>query len=95
VDLIKLHKDSRDLVERLADRIPPEKLTAYRTYSDVGEWAELVDLLCAGLLKNHIPVTPDERDRLAALLAMFDTPRGGYTYLSDPQRVLSQLTVVP
>jgi hypothetical protein len=95
VDLVKLHKDSRELLERLADRIPPDRLTTYRTYSDVGEWAELLDALSASLVVRHIPVTSEERDLLARLLAMFETPKEGYTYLSDPQSVLSQLTVVP
>jgi len=52
VDLVRLHKDSRDLLERLADRLPPDKLATYRTYSNVGEWAELVDVLCASLVKG-------------------------------------------
>ena len=95
MDLVRLHKDSRDLLERLADRLPPDKLATYRTYSNVGEWAELVDVLCASLVKGQIPVTPEERNSLAGLLAMFETPREGYAYLSDPQRVLSQLTVTP
>lgn len=95
MDLVKLHKDSRDLLERLAARLAPEKVTHYRTLSDVGEWIELVDLMCATLVKGRIPVTPQERDSLAALLAMFEGPREGYAYVSDPERVLSQLTVVP
>jgi hypothetical protein len=95
VDLVKLHQDSRNLLERLADRIPPDRLDTYRTYSDVGEWAELIDALCASLVMRQIPVTPEERATLARLLAMFQTPKEGYAYLSDPQSVLSQLTIVP
>jgi hypothetical protein len=94
VDLVKLHKDSRDLLERLADRIPADRLASYRTFSDVGEWGELVDALCASLVKRQIPVSPQERDLLAQLLGMFPAPQEGYAYLNDPPGVLSQLNVV-
>ncbi|MEV0034221.1 hypothetical protein [Nocardia sp. NPDC050793] len=90
----KLNKESRGLLERLADRLPPETLAQYRTYSDVGEWGELVDGLCASLVKRQISVTPAERDSLAELMAMFSN-RQDYVYLSNPERVLSQLAVVP
>ncbi|TQM25872.1 hypothetical protein [Nocardia bhagyanarayanae] len=92
--LNKLSKDSRSLLEQLADRLPPEALAQYRTFSDVGEWGELVDGLCASLVKRRIPVTAAERDSLAELMAMFEN-REDYAYLSDPERVLPQLTVVP
>ncbi|WP_068055685.1 hypothetical protein [Nocardia xishanensis] len=90
----KLNKESRDLLERLADRLPAETLAQYRTFSDVGEWGELVDGLCASLVKRQIAVTTAERDSLAELMAMFINSEG-YAYLGDPERVLSQLAVVP
>ncbi|MEU6191220.1 hypothetical protein [Nocardia sp. NPDC047038] len=48
-----MSKDSRDLLQSVADRLPPELVESYRTYSNVGEWAMLVDVLCASL------ITPD------------------------------------
>jgi hypothetical protein len=79
VDLAELHEDSRELLARLADRIPPDRLSTYRTYRDVGEWAELLDALCATLVVRHLPVTSAERELLARLLAMFETSKEGYT----------------
>lgn len=95
MDLVKLNNDSRALLEALADRLPPETAAAYRRLSDAGEWAELVDTLCASLIRRKIPVTVPEYQRLADLLAMFGGPREGYTYLSDPHGVLSKLAVDP
>ncbi|MEU1985022.1 hypothetical protein [Nocardia sp. NPDC019395] len=98
VDLVKLHNDSRDLLERLADRLPPDRLADYRSDSDAGEWGVLLDALCARLVRRQIPVTLPERDILAGLLAMLEIVEEGeedYAYLSDPSRVLSQLHVVP
>ncbi|WP_194814426.1 hypothetical protein [Nocardia sp. XZ_19_385] len=91
--LNKLSADSRELLEQLSDRLPPEAVAQYRTFSDVGEWGELVDGLCASLVKRRIPITPAERDSLAELMAMF-TNRDDYAYLRDPARVLTQLVVV-
>ncbi|MEU0505415.1 hypothetical protein [Nocardia sp. NPDC005998] len=92
--LNKLSKDSRDLLELLADRLPAEALAQYRTFSDVGEWGELVDGLCASLVNRRISVTPAERDSLADLMAMFKN-REDYVYLRDPDGVLAHLTVLP
>ncbi|MBF6543081.1 hypothetical protein [Nocardia brasiliensis] len=90
--LNKLSQGSRSLLDRLADRLPPEVLAQYRTYSDVGEWGELVDGICASLVKRQIVVTPAERDSLAELMGLFNN-RDDYVYLGDPERALSQLTV--
>ncbi|KAA8883909.1 hypothetical protein F3087_37305 [Nocardia colli] len=90
--LTRLNEGSRSLLDRLADRLGPETLAQYRTYSDVGEWGELVDGLCASLVKRRIAISPAERDSLAELMAMFEN-REGYVYLSDPEGVLSRLVV--
>ncbi|MFC8046122.1 hypothetical protein [Nocardia sp. NPDC057353] len=92
--LNKLNADSRALLEQLANRLPPEAVAQYQRFGEVGEWGELVDNLCAGLVKRRIPVTEEERDRLAALLAMFGS-REDYVYLKDPEQVLAQLVVKP
>jgi hypothetical protein len=76
-----------------ADRLTGQQLRWSRTFSDVGEWAELVDGLCAYLVKREIPVTPAERDALAAVLAQFVGPLPDYEYLADPDRTLARLTV--
>ncbi|MBF6196184.1 MafI family immunity protein [Nocardia implantans] len=89
-----MSKDSRDLLESVADRLPSDLVDSYRTYSDVGEWAMLVDVLCAILVKRRIPVTEAERDAVANVLGQFDLPVEGYRYLNDPQGVLSELNVV-
>ncbi|WP_019931246.1 hypothetical protein [Nocardia sp. BMG111209] len=93
MDLVKLHNDSRALLERFADRLPADTLATYRTFSDVGEWGELIDNLCASFVVDRIPMTAAERDSVAALLAMFPTPPEDYTYLGDPSRVLAGLNV--
>lgn len=95
MDLGKLNTDSRALLEDLADRLPPETVAGYRRLSDAGEWGELVDGLCASLVRRKIAITPPEYQRVADLLAMFGGPREGYAYLGDPQGVLSQLVVRP
>jgi hypothetical protein len=58
MDVVKLNKDSRELLERLSDRLPQEKVDTYRSFNDVGEWNMLIDVLCAHLIKEKIPVTP-------------------------------------
>ncbi|MFR9773262.1 hypothetical protein [Nocardia sp. SC052] len=89
-----MSKESRDLLESVADRLPSDVVDSYRTYSDVGEWAMLVDVLCASLVKRRIPVTEAERDAVANVLGQFNLPAEGYRYLNDPQGVLSELNVV-
>ncbi|WP_424187295.1 hypothetical protein ACOBQX_05635 [Actinokineospora sp. G85] len=91
MDLVKLHNQTRELLEALADRLPADRLAGYRSLSAAGEWAELVDLVGASLVKRQIPVTPAERDQLAEVLAQFP-PNPEYRYLSDPD-LLTKLTI--
>lgn len=93
MDLAKLRTDSRELLERLADRLPQDKLNEYRSLSDVGEWAILVDLLSATLVKRNIPITPAERDALADLLALFPTTVEDLDYITHRDQTLAALTV--
>ncbi|MGW6625688.1 MafI family immunity protein [Nocardia sp. NPDC055002] len=93
----KLSNGSRELIERFADRLEPEVLADYRSFSDVGEWTLLVDNLCATLVKRKILVSPAERDALAELLALFGDPKDNInmSYIDDYQRVLEELNVLP
>jgi hypothetical protein len=54
---------------------------------------ELVEGLCAYLVKGRLPVTPAERDTLAAVLAQFTRPNPDYSYIDDPEGTLAALTV--
>lgn len=93
----KLSNDSRELLERFADRLEPEVLADYRSFSDVGEWTLLVDNLCATLVKHRILVSPAERDALAELLALFGDPKDNMDmfYIDDYRRVLGELNILP
>ncbi|MFE6924858.1 hypothetical protein ACFVAV_27800 [Nocardia sp. NPDC057663] len=93
----KLSNGSRQLLERFADRLGPETLADFRSFSDVGEWTLLVDNLCATLVKHKILVSPAERDALAELLALFGDPKDNMDmfYIDDYQRVLGELNVFP
>jgi hypothetical protein len=93
VDLIKLHTDSRALLESVADRLPAETVAHCRTLSEVGEWAELIDTLAASLVRRTVIVTPAEYQQLAHLLNLFPAGMEDYAYLSDPRGVLEQLVV--
>lgn len=92
--LNRLHIESRDLLESVADRLTPEKVRIYRSFSFAGEWALLADGLCATLVKRQIPVTAAERDALASVLGLFQRPHERYNYLNDPAGTLAALNVV-
>lgn len=91
--LNKLNKDSRELLESVADRLPSDLVASCRSDSDAGEWANSVDELCAILVKRQIKITQVERDLVANLLGQFNPPVEGYPYISDPDGVLSELNV--
>lgn len=56
------------LTEQYAARLPADVLDSLRTFDAVGEWGELVSELTACLAQDGIPITPAERDELAALV---------------------------
>jgi hypothetical protein len=91
--LHRLHLDSRALIDVFADRLTEQQLEWSRGFSDVGEWGELVESLCAYLVKGRLPVTPAERDALAAVLAQFTRPNPHHGYIDDPEGTLAALTV--
>ncbi|WP_190812735.1 hypothetical protein [Saccharopolyspora pogona] len=95
MDLVKLSRDSQSLLERLADRFPPDQLRMCRESGKGGEWNEMVDIMCAVLVKRNVPVTQDERDALADLLAMYPVPVEGYDYINKRDEILATLTVTP
>jgi hypothetical protein len=88
-----LHEESRALLESVADRLPPEHVDQYRTLSNVGEWRELVESLCASLVKGEVPITLAERDALAGVLARLTRPKPGYDFVNDPEGTLAALAV--
>jgi hypothetical protein len=59
---------------RFADRIPPRTLESLNLMGEGGEYGELTIELAASLAANHAPVTLEERDELAALLAAMHMP---------------------
>lgn len=67
------------LVSQYADRVSPDVLDDLREYDDVGEPGELISVLIAHLANTAQPITPAERDELAALAEA--TGEGG-EYLS-------------
>ena len=91
--LRRLHTDSVALLELFADRLTEQELRWSREYGDVGEWAELVDGLCAYLVEGRIPVTPAERDTLSGVLARFTGPNPHHEYLDAPEGTLVALVV--
>lgn len=64
----ELSRRAKALPDRFDGRTSPEWLTYARSALQAGEWGEGLEILLAGLAKDHIPVSADERDELAALL---------------------------
>ncbi|WP_157246709.1 hypothetical protein [Nonomuraea typhae] len=94
IDRQQLYDGSRDLLDRLADRLE-RHLETYRSLHDVGEPIYMLNVLCADLTKSKIPVSPEERDLLAVLIGDLRIRAGDYPYLDDPARILAALHVVP
>ncbi|RKT86354.1 hypothetical protein SAMN05421805_102250 [Saccharopolyspora antimicrobica] len=93
-DLRALSAGTHALLERLADRLPQDRLEEYRTLSRVGEWSMLVDLLSASLVTRRIPISPSERDALAALLNWFRPAAvADLAYVRDRENTLAALNV--
>lgn len=55
------------LPDRFEDRLDPADLQDIRTMMRGGEWGVGLDVLLAALASTGTPITPDERDELAAL----------------------------
>lgn len=89
-----MNSDCRALLALLSDRIPGEQLESCRSFSAAGEYAELVDVIAAILVKRQIPVTSVERDALREVMAMFSQPMDGYAYLGNPDLTIAGIKVV-
>ncbi len=70
-----------DIVERaealpghFADRLPAQTMNSLRLMEAGGEYGELTIELAATLAARNVPVTPAERDELAALLDAMGLP---------------------
>lgn len=89
-EFAKIGNDSRELLERFADRLRPGVLAQCRTFSEVGEWTLLIDNLCASLVKDQILVSSAERDALADLMTFFGDPKENtyMVYIDSYERVL-------
>lgn len=93
-ELRGLSADAQALLELLANRLPANRLEEYRTLSNVGEWGILINELSASLVVRQIPVTPAERDALAALLNWFRPAAvSDLAYIRDRDNTLSSLNV--
>jgi hypothetical protein len=94
MDRDQLYDGTKDLLERLADRLPEQDLETLRSLHDVGEPIHLLDYLCAGLVRWRTGITQAERDALAVLVSDLVIPEGEYSYLDAPDRTLAALNVV-
>jgi hypothetical protein len=59
---------------RFADRVPPDTLESLGLMEEGGEYGELAIELAASLAAGQAPVSREERDELAALLAATGMP---------------------
>lgn len=93
-DLNWLNTKSKDLLERLADRLSPHDLESYRTLSYVGEQPMMLNNLCACLIQRKIPVTPQEQQAFAELLNWFRPATvTDLAYIYDRSNTLASLNV--
>lgn len=91
--MVEFHRMVDDILDRLADRLPPDRLDKLREFSAVGEWSLAVDNLAALLLKNKILVTVSEKEALHDLLYFFPQPDPDNRYIASRDEVLASLTV--
>lgn len=94
IDFDKLDKDSRDLLEALADRLPPDSLDLMRLFSKAGEWTEMLETMCAALVRRRIAIGPKHRDALAALLDTFGPQNeDDFPYINHKASTIASLNV--
>jgi hypothetical protein len=62
------------LPERFADRLTESALWSVKRMRGGGEYGLLTIEIAASLAAHHMPVTPDERDELRALLEAMHMP---------------------
>jgi hypothetical protein len=62
------------LPERFADRLTESALWSVKQMRGGGEYGLLTIEIAASLAAHHMPVTPEERDELRALLVAMNMP---------------------
>jgi hypothetical protein len=92
--LIELRRMCDAVLDRLADRLPPDVLKQLRTFSAVGEWSELADNLAAVLVRRKIPMTVGDKEALSDLLYWFRQPSPANRYIASRDEVLASLAMV-
>jgi hypothetical protein len=60
---------------RFANRVPPHTLESLNLMGEGGEYGELTIELAASLAASQAPVTREERDEIATLLAAMSMPQ--------------------
>lgn len=93
-DFRKLADDCRQLLDALADRLSPGSVRAMRLSLQAGEWTEMVETLCADLVGDHVAVTREHREALAALLDTFGPQNvEDYPYINHKASTIAALNV--
>lgn len=68
MDEYEIAQRASSLAHRFADRIPQQTLEIIELMDGGGEYGELTVELSVSLAAHKVPVTPEERDELRALL---------------------------
>ena len=74
MDEYEIARRASDLPHRFADRVPRDTLEIIELMDGGGEYGELTIELAASLAAHKVPVTPEERDELRALLEAMNMP---------------------
>jgi hypothetical protein len=73
------------LPEPFAERLHWQVRVGVHKAVRTGEWGQALDVLLAGLIKTSAPISPAERDELAAMLEATGQPAGAVARLSVRQ----------
>jgi hypothetical protein len=74
MDMTTFIRTADELIDRLAPRIDHRQAGFVRGDARAGEWGEALDNLIACLIREHIPIAPDDEADLRALLAYMRQP---------------------
>lgn len=92
-ELVALHGHCTVLVDRIAPRLSDSDQRRVRTTLHAGEWLYLLNDLCAALLDDHIPLTPDEHTHLTAAIDLVGLGDDTAPRLRDPDTTLAAIIV--
>jgi hypothetical protein len=81
------------LLDRLADRLPPDRVSQYRQFIFADEWMEAADNVMARLVRSKIPVSITERETLREILYAAKNPPRSYYYIANRDEMLASLTL--